>query len=437
MVTTSTQQARLNFPLPIELRETIYDSFMGVKHDPLDEDWSEAPSRRFHIEILQINKTIRNEAGSYLYRTHQFTRLDYFLPNFDSMMLAYNVPIVNQPELEPSFINYALHIGARVQSFEDGEALMQRDVQYSAGTVWILASDLPALSEMLRAVALTASAEFVLIDTPRGHKIDPYRHSGALGYRLKLEITAYPTKRGAQLSDEAQLAILQDLRIIKGVDDTKFHGFAASEAVETRMKAVVRDMAPSLVWFHAREWESLDLRLKLKRRADQLSPHSRDKMMMALGIYTTSWVDMDRSRLRTSDNAASRAKTPALAVVNGYHRSLSLDILVSTCQIMISCGMLAGPTGMLNNALSGRVVDLDTVPARTIVTMCRLQLDAAILAYIDGSLGEAELRDRLRSMNLLYEGFPQADLLRSDIDLAEELLRLPGVTDGNIAKVRP
>lgn len=280
MAAKQPQPQLLTFPVPPELREMIYSYFMGLKYSCLDAKWSEGPSIQFHTQIFKINKTIREEATAYLHRTHQFVGLRYFLPNFEDMLLAYHVPVVTHPGRWSAYVNRVLDIDARGHQLEDGAVFAERGVTWASGRTVMLVSDLPALCEMLRVVAFYTSAKYVYIDTPRERPLILDSHQGT-GFRLKLDFKICPSEF-TQFSKEAQLSLLQSVRTIKGAVIATFDGFAVPKEEEASIAA---DIRPSLVWAQAREWETLAMMLRYKRRADQLVlTESEDKAHDALRI---------------------------------------------------------------------------------------------------------------------------------------------------------
>ena len=419
MAAIAAQQARANFPVPPELREAIYSYFMGIYHDPFDDDRSEAPSRECHTQIFKINKTIRDEAMAYLYRTHPFICLDYLLPNFPDMLLAYNVPVITAPKIWPAFDNRVLDIFARIQSFENGDIVQEHDVECSCGQVLMLVRDLPALCEMLRIVALLSSANFVFIDTPRGQAIKP-QYTFGIGFTLKLDLTVNKTDV-TNLSEGAQMVLLQNMRAIKGDVIATFNGFTVSQAIT---KAVSRDMRPSLVWRRARDWDTLATINRWKRRLDLLvSSPSREKQALACRMHTQVIGDYQRADEIFTEMIVG---DPAVRVAGEHKNLLVLDSMLHATQTLVKAGMLNDAYEALQDWEGSGDLAEDSVipPASTKAIFRRLQYDLAACLSIEAGMNMTSFAAHIRQAEKLAQEFPEDKHLSNDVGVCKNLLEL-------------
>lgn len=409
------QQPRLSFPVPAELRESIYSYLVAIKHDCLDDDWDGPPSRQLHTQLFEINKTICEEALGHLYRTHRFVRFHYSLPDFREFIVVCNVPFVTTPVPSSIFSNNILTIEAHVVETDQSRIAPDSNEELERGTAFLQVQDLPALCDMLRMVAIKANARHVLIDAPRSTKVEPaYQPAGA--FLLKLDIDVRETVNGTFGVHEEKL--LRHLRALKGAVVATFRGFRGSALLTT--ESVAHDMCPALIWRRAHAWNLLDAIMRWKRRADLMitaaGPTRRENLPFASQAMARMVKTVEQAR-PVQDNVTF--DDPAVARACYLLDVLPVDIKLSVTQALMFLGQMESAAKELKSSMTlgyayGRV---------TCLQLGRLSFCATIHRFISCNESPAWLSSMLSHKDNVHMA-REGTLVSNDFTVAVQALEM-------------
>lgn len=342
---TSSQEAHITLPLPLELREMIYSYLVAIKHDCLDDGWSQHPSRELRTNICRVNKTIREEALGYLYRTHTFVRFDFDLRNYKELVVASSLPVVRPGDMPPGFDAQVLSIAAQTKALHHHPLFNPRPTT-DTGSVFLLTQDLPALCELLRLVALQTRMCFNCIDTPKGVISRPRRvcYSGDV---LNLRVRLQP-KSNARLHEHEQARLLRELSTINGGIVATFEAFAAKESLGMDSAVIAREMRPSLVWLRAWDWDRLHWRMQWKARADALiTAPSRKKLHLASTVlHQLDATQPPIHKLRPPPGPVI-SDDPDLSLVYQHHLTFEMDCRLTRVQLLMACDYIEAADDLL------------------------------------------------------------------------------------------
>lgn len=158
------------------------------------------------MELLRVNRTIRDEALSWFFRREQVVVFEWSNPGFPKLQHAlatYRIPrIRNQPISIAVLIGRALHVrltreGVPVLSLRPtgwnsrlGSPIKIDDRQRHLTQI-IFLRDLPALARVLRTACLVLPPSYICIDSARGAPVRPriVENSASEGQRAEISAT--------------------------------------------------------------------------------------------------------------------------------------------------------------------------------------------------------------------------------------------------------
>lgn len=392
---------------------------MAVRRSPLTSPHASAPIRQFHSQIFDLNRTIRNEALGYMLRMHRFVRLEYRLPNFEAMRAAYDVPVIASPPVKASFQEHVLELEARVEDYEDPVRSEPKGMGLEEGLAFLLVEDLPALFEMLRVLALQTSAEFVFIQSVRGVPIHP-GFNRLRGFTLKLDVFVRATA-STRLSIPAQASLLENVREMRGNVKATLSGFAAPQVLGIHVDQVLEEIRPALMWRRARDWETLELMLRNKRRVDQLVRlGSNKKLDLALDSYER--ILLDSWQLHHHDPRVASTNDPALIQAHVLHVNLRWDLDLSMAQLFMATGRVRDAAQILSRRNVDRVMRSILLPEAVKIAIARLRLVFILLSYANEDKGPASLRRGLEQAGPVSDEHSEDDHLANDVGLGRCIL---------------
>lgn len=350
-----------------------------------------------------------------------FVRLDYFLPNFRRMAIAYDVPFVVSPAFSSTFDQHVLSIEAKMENaVMTSHRSTAEDDRFNTGTAFFLTQDLPALCNLLRMAALQTRMYFNCIETPRG--VDIMQHYTACdGYVLRLRFEVRQSVRGA-FDEKSQSNLLQDLSTVRGGVRVSFHGFATTEALGVDTVQVAQSVHPSMVWIRAWDWDRLEWLMRWKKRAEAIasskSLHKLHLALLAVHQISEIWAPFD-SLIRMLESP-----DPDVLRVREYHPAIKIDVALTNAQLNIAyCSMeIAGRhLNFLKGSMS-YLAERGQLSGQTRRHWIRIRLALGLVEYIRGEKSRLELIDLVDEAEEASTASSQDCRLMHDVVFAKKLI---------------
>ncbi|KAK4623736.1 hypothetical protein CLAFUW4_06229 [Fulvia fulva] len=276
-----TPRPRVDFPLPQELQDIIYDFLPGgetTNYIPTPDRAvaihqsvrlsSTAPRYYFHSAILGVNKTIGREAEESLYNKNGLVLVTIEDVNAAAVLHASDVPVVYEGRVgETKRYAFTINIAwtrSRV-NWTSSEGGSDRE-QY---TCTMLLQDLPRLFKMLRMQCQYTAAKCTYVCSEPGEDL-LLKSNARDGDEEHTSSPRIEINRVADhpVSKKMQTVFLEALGEAVGAGyDMSIRGFADEVAVQK----VKDDISPKLVWRHLYALERLDILFELKKGADTLA----------------------------------------------------------------------------------------------------------------------------------------------------------------------
>ncbi|KAI7477159.1 hypothetical protein KC351_g9033 [Hortaea werneckii] len=273
--------------LPRELRDQIYGYLLSHEYTKMppyhtrpavarghqseadNRDWGAAHTYGFHVNILAVNKQIRQEATEELLRRNTFVLISWKWEGLGDLLHQFDLPIItdNQQAI------------ATVAKSKLNALRLHLDFPTDEGPVkslLMLHSDLDVFCRTIRYLCATSDwpAHFVAKHSkPAGDWFGFYTNHHMPAFVTKIQLNDVDGESEAEVIEKKAklLAPLIDLRIAgqKLKVLTPHVGAAQSEYAKI-VDDLTKLAAPSLVWAKIAAWDLLDIMLDLMTAANKL-----------------------------------------------------------------------------------------------------------------------------------------------------------------------
>ncbi|KAI7085786.1 hypothetical protein KC356_g5594 [Hortaea werneckii] len=270
--------------LPRELRDQIYGHLLsheytkmppyhtrpeaarGRQSEANNRDLSAAHTYRFHLNILALNKQIRQEATEELLRRNTFVLISWKWDGLGNLLNQFDLPIItdNQKVIK----EFKMHVLRLHLDFPTDKGPVK--------SVLMLHSDLKVFCRTIRYLCAVSElpAHFVAKHPkPTGDWFGVFTNHHMPAFVTKIELKDVDGESEAEVIEKKAklLAPLIDLRIAgqKLKVLTPHIGEAQSEYAKI-VDDLTKLAAPSLVWVNIAAWDLLDIMLGLMTAANKL-----------------------------------------------------------------------------------------------------------------------------------------------------------------------
>lgn len=446
---TKTVPKRANLPLPRELRDQIYgyllnhDSVRGPRFSDVrgsqdsgdDRPRSEslACTYCFHIQVLNINQQVRDEALEIL-SCNRFIIVSYVWPELAKIHHQFSVPIVTEhPTHVARFKHHVMRIHIQAPPTVPNH-LKQKEAKVQS--VVMLAADLPAFCQMMQWLFYQATPRCKFITRLQNTKDEAGYHAHSTG--MTLSAKHFVTTK-IQLQSTAEVDGKPDVKALLGpfqnmIAPCQKVVFLNLDRYESTvdLHALKHQMGPQLVWTKAMAWHMLETAQAMQRTADALVTEAQD-YLGACQQYKNIWTAANCPLFSLDRETYQSDLALPIALVA---RSL-LDAATNWGFIQLRLGQHlkvdAAFMDLLDHLLSfiRRMPD----PARAIVISsytqsvvhlgaCRLVAMASF--YINR--GDAALSSTYPRLEWLQRVDPNCPYLQHDLELVKNVMRDPKVS---------
>ena len=237
-----------NFPIPRELRDTIYRLLL--------DNGSASDGMRYHFDNLNIfgvNKIIKKEAEELFYKRNQFVVVSHNIAPLTSTLL----PIVPLLSTNKAKILKFQHCSVRIHIKRHASAVSNFCVSSSRpGLTWclMLAEDLDVLAAILNIGLQAVQGDVIVISNTEGTMQLTARDTADCT-PMSIHFRLFNTKHRV-MDDEFQEKVLQkSLQGLLVAENMKVSfsslGVAVNPALADRLRSII---GPQLVWVSARKW---------------------------------------------------------------------------------------------------------------------------------------------------------------------------------------
>lgn len=376
-----------------------------------------------HLGIFKIDRAIRHEAFSYLFRTEHIVYLKHNLEDFNEGLDSYRCPLLVRRF--PVVMYLWGHFSMVIRMFcptegvsYESDSSLEAKLSISKWTCsLLLLRDLLAFCQVVRTTCGSLPVSCMTVDSLSsaplysGLKI----HESPQPVKVSVEFVVLRSLFARADGLARQFKILEAVEKITGRAEVRLLDFQPRKAaaiVESRM-------SPKLIWTRALAWDWLDVMLGCKREADDLAAQpcrkrrwSAERMFKQLLVDTNEYFGI-------SPNAGLQVQPTE----GRYFCDLvKNDIILSYLQVQLKQGNLVKADAWMATAISDQ---LQQVPDSMEVTVVALILGFNLLLatrcpYDDEN--RARRKGQMRNWIGEAERYDLTDYpyLQSDLELAKE-----------------
>ncbi|KAI7214714.1 hypothetical protein KC343_g3378 [Hortaea werneckii] len=270
--------------LPRELRDQIYGYLLSHEYTKMppyhtrptaarghqseedDRDWSAAHTYRFHVNILAVNKQIRQEATEELLRRNTFVLISWKWDGLGALLHQFDLPII--ADNQKAVAKFKMHALRLHLSFTTEKGQIK--------SLLMLHSDLEVFCRAVRylGAVLDWPAHFVVKHSkPTGDWFGVYTNHHYPAFVMKIQLNDVDGESEAEnIEKKAKLlAPLVDLRIAgQKLKLLRPHVGETQSEFAKIVDDLTKLAAPSLVWVKLAAWDLLDISLDRMAAANEL-----------------------------------------------------------------------------------------------------------------------------------------------------------------------